>query len=476
LPAASVYSDELLRARLWAHGAISAQELVCPTRLASAPGDGLVNPDDLDSFCGRMFEHLSDNPRTFKTLSSPSVLSVEAHPAVFELDMGVGMKWFSGRGSFKDFKTLEIPIQELIAGHDPPGRNFDFHDGSQSRFEPNLRIGAGCEAADFFKARTETEIALVRDLGLDELEILSTGVRSWRGGTFVFEEASFSFRHGPVAVWFGRERTNWRLWASPGLLFSGYALPSDGFGLDIDGGKISFRSESISLRSQSVSKRLSAHQLRFAPLDWLLISTAEAVVYEGDFLLSYANPFTIYYAVQHNERESDNILWHSEIALRVVDGVVLSAEVLVDDYQYDRTGQDDLAVSSGIWLQAGDVDISGRYVHTSPQVYTHTDPELDFFSGNDPLGFLFSPDSDFLSANTTFHFHSCLYAWTEMFYLRRGSFDGSPSLEGGGLEVGVRMFDIGRFDFSLSGIHMNLSRDHYTAVFGELALELPGVF
>ena len=466
-------TEHELSAELWAGGFISAGEFIS----GRARFDSVLHsrmdpiPPELESF-----RHIKDEARPFRTLDTPSLLKLEARDAGFEFDCGVGYNWFSGRGSLEDFATLEVPIEELIAGDDGTGRHFDFYREEEARFEPNARIGVVGRVGSFFWAATETKLSLVESLGSDEHEVLSAGIKSWRGGTFTFEKALASVEHGPLAVWFGRDRLAWRLWPGRGLLFSGFALPSDGFGLDIRAGSFGFSCANIDLTAYGVSKKASAHQLRFAPMDWLLISTAEAVVYHGDFLLSYVNPFTVYYAVQHNEQESDNILWHSEIVARVMPGAVIATEILVDDYQYDKTGPNKVAFSPEIWLQKGRLEFSGRYVHAAPEVYMHTCPELSFSRGDEPLGFPMSPDSDFLSAKMTFHVQSWLYTWAEMIYLRRSADDETPRLEGGGVEIGTRMFRAGIFDFQLSGIVMKLGQHDYSAVYGELAVEFPGAF
>ena len=81
---------------------------------------------------------------------------------------------------------------------------------------------------------------------------------------------------------------------------------------------------------------MAGHRLEIRLPARIYAGISETVLYTGrDLDWAYLVPFGAFYANQYNEKEDDNILWSADLRVPVTRGLVLSGELLMDDFQYE---------------------------------------------------------------------------------------------------------------------------------------------
>jgi hypothetical protein len=243
-----------------------------------------------------------------------------------------------------------------------------------------------------------------------------------------FHGLSGEFERGLVAAsgrwWelrFGREYMQWGGDVEEGLILSRTAGSLDHIGGRVALGRFALSAFHAALGEdfeRFLAKRyLAGHRLSAALPRGVYAGVSETVLYGSSGpKWMYFMPLSIYYANQANERtNSDNILYAFDLKAPLWRGIVLSGELLVDDFQYERdddAGPDRIAFTIGIDGQfvadGRDYGFSGRYTYVDIFTYEHGAQGLplpweavtDYVTGdgrypwNSLIGSSLGPDAD----------------------------------------------------------------------------------
>jgi len=243
-------------------------------------------------------------------------------------------------------------------------------------------------------------------------------VRSWRGLTSEYERGYVAFSGTRWRFQLGRDYVQWGPHGPAGLLVSSSARSIDHLAFDLSMGRFTLRTFQASL-DPYVPRKLAGHRLEVRLPAGIKAGVSETVLYAGrDLDWAYLMPFGAFYANQYNEKEDDNILWSLDLKVPVTRGLILSGELLIDDFQYesDPPAPDKLGWTvraDGLVMPFGhDLEMSASYTRIDLYTYSHKDSLLttyvtgggdkiaDTFIG-DPLG----PDADrwMLRVSTPLH-------------------------------------------------------------------------
>ena len=156
---------------------------------------------------------------------------------------------------------------------------------------------------------------------------------------------------------------------------------------------------------------ISGHRLDYQFNDRVEIGVAEWVLYGGDVQTlewKYANPITLYYALQYNAKADDNVMFAFDAAIRPMDGVRLYGEWVIDDIQYVPGANDPHAVA---WLLGATwypqhlgrhLGIHSEYARVNRWAYTHLVPDNQFTHFGYAIGHPISTDSDAVRFSATY--------------------------------------------------------------------------
>lgn len=208
--------------------------------------------------------------------------------------------------------------------------------------------------------------------------------RSFRGLTGEFERGLVAANGDWWELRLGREYMQWGQGTREGLILSPTAGSLDHLGGRIAIGRFALSAFQASLGTYApypyVSRYLAGHRLTVALPRGIFIGIGETVLYcANGFEWMYIMPLSIFYVNQANERtNSDNALFSLDLKARILRGLVLSGELLIDDIQYEReedAGPDRIAFTiggDGQFVAGGrEFGLSGRYTYVDIYTYEH---------------------------------------------------------------------------------------------------------
>ena len=267
----------------------------------------------------------------------------------------------------------------------------------------------------------------------DEEEGYYTRVKSWRGLTSEYERGYIAFAGKRWRLQLGRDYIQWGPGGPGGLLMSSSAHSHDHLAFDISMGRFTVRSFQALLDSYT-PRRLAGHRLEIRLPARISAGISETVLYTNrEFDWAYLIPFGAFYANQYNEKGDDNILWSVDLKVPVTKGLILSGDLLIDDFQYES---DPPAPNKLGWtLRADalvmpwghDVEMKVSYTRIDIYTYSHKDSLLTaYVTGNGDktvntmIGDQLGPDADrwFLRISTPVHPRALLSL--EGAWIRRG--------------------------------------------------------
>lgn len=252
--------------------------------------------------------------------------------------------------------------------------------------------------------------------------------KQWRGFSGYSEQAYINLRMGPVSLQFGRD---WQVWGSgqrAHLLFSDNSQPFDMGRLKLNLGNFTFTAVSAQLNSITVSdtntvsgavnsserqRFFTSHRIDWRVSDKLQLGVSEAVLYGGEnrtFELYYLNPFIFYHSEQQNRDIEGNTLVGADFLYFPGKGWEVYAEVLMDDWQFDKKEVTDLEPPEVGWIagcrKCGPFGLAGAVVNleysgVTNRTYNTLQPEQKFMHQNKPIGHLMGSDFDSWSIGMT---------------------------------------------------------------------------
>jgi len=242
----------------------------------------------------------------------------------------------------------------------------------------------------------------------------------WRGLAVFTEQAYVRWKYKAFDFVFGRDFTKWGPGKTGQLLISDVARPMDQLGFRLRYGPLRFsylaaRLEPYSLPDTlSVSglpvqakRYLSAHRLDFSIKDKCYIGLSEILLYGGineGAELQYLNPFLYYHAELLNRGGSDgNGILGVDIAFYPARNWQIYGELIVDDIQVERTGNQDLepaeyAFLAGVYntqlLGQDGLKFGVEYVRVANRTYNSPHLWEKYLHRNDPIGHQLGNDFD----------------------------------------------------------------------------------
>jgi len=268
---------------------------------------------------------------------------------------------------------------------------------------------------------------------------VSPTLTTWRGGEFLTDWSYFRFQLPWFSLSLGRSEKWWGTGRFGTLLLSDNAQTFDAMDLRYSYRWLDFRSFAGILSADS-GRYFSGHRLGVSLPHKVDLGASEVVVYQSRHPVpAYLNPLLPYYAVQHNERGDDNILWALDASWRPGGGTKWYGELLMDDviYQQGETpAPQKLGFLGGLhWsdpLRLPDTDFKAEYAGIEKWVYTHRRSGNRYVGADTTqvLGHWLGTDGEALDLRLEHRFHPRLNLGLGFSQTRHG--------EG---EVGIPWFD-----------------------------------
>lgn len=248
---------------------------------------------------------------------------------------------------------------------------------------------------------------------------LSSRVRTWRGMSASSERAYVKLERPSYSIVMGRRGAAWGRSRWGRLMLSGTAPTFDQLHARYEVGALSFEAMHAFLEYEELGTEtdlgdaeslfLAAHRMVVRGR-WGSVGLGEAVVYSSALPDPvYVNPLMPYYMAQHNERSDDNVLWQLDGVYHVRPGLTVYGELLVDDFQYDRSTEhpDKYGLTlGGAWygaVRGVDAEMTAEYTNVRNWTYTHKHTEHRFAQDGLPIGFDLGTDADRFRAEFVFH-------------------------------------------------------------------------
>ena len=259
---------------------------------------------------------------------------------------------------------------------------------------------------------------------------------------------------------FGREYWRWGLSPNDAMLMSGHSPPFDGLRLQYRARNWSYAFHATVLDRMYVSSQdyaggsgpegladryLVAHRFDWRPRHNLEVAASEVLLFGGferPWQWNYLNPILPYYWEQLNDNSDDNPLWNFELSWRIVDGLQVYGEWLIDDFQIDFESEpQQIGVLLGsVWIPRaldGRLTLNAEYQRINTFVYGQGRPWNRYFHHRDVNGHVvgigsnLGTDADRITISPLYHLNSVVDLTAHCDYIRRGENDISDPQESG---------------------------------------------
>ncbi|NOQ21452.1 MAG: hypothetical protein GQ565_02220 [Candidatus Aegiribacteria sp.] len=144
---------------------------------------------------------------------------------------------------------------------------------------------------------------------------------------------------------------------------------------------------------------LTAHRLDISPRENLRIGLCESILFKSEGLdFAYMNPVIPWYPVQWNERVDDNAFFSFDVSWKPFKGIETYGELLIDDIQYENTGNrpNKLGWTAGLSAYINSLDLGTviEYTRIDRYVYGQRRPCNYYLHHGDIIGSGLGPDAD----------------------------------------------------------------------------------
>ncbi len=202
-----------------------------------------------------------------------------------------------------------------------------------------------------------------------------------------------------VSLGFGRMPQRWGPGRFTQLLISGNSPPLDMLKVQFSLFSIlNFTGFTSTIDSDS-GTYLTAHRLDITPASNLRIGLSESILYKSDGLdFAYMNPVIPWYPVQWNERVDDNAFMSLDVAWKPFIGLEAYCELLIDDIQYENTGDrpNKLGWTTGLsaYIDAMNLGTVIEYTRIDRYVYSQRKSCNYYLHHGEIIGSELGPDAD----------------------------------------------------------------------------------
>jgi hypothetical protein len=148
-------------------------------------------------------------------------------------------------------------------------------------------------------------------------------------------------------------------------------------------------------------KYLALHHVSITLGDEVEFGFTDMTVFSRRFDLAYLNPFSFLKSVEHSLNDRDNGLLGAHMRWRIVPGVELRGQGLMDDVMFSRVGTgwwgNKFAWQLGAFWAAPfgcrDLDLAAEYTHVEPFTYSHYNTQNAFTTSGQIIGSAIGPNS-----------------------------------------------------------------------------------
>ena len=229
---------------------------------------------------------------------------------------------------------------------------------------------------------------------------------------YMVATGSVGFRSTFFEVRFGRDNIR-QGYGFNSLSLSNYGPPLEQLQIRTTFGRIQYVNIFASLATQRrfnrdsiVPKKYAAmHRLEVNATDRLQFSIYESVIFASDSLdgrkgfdIAYMNPLIFYRAVEADRGSPDNVLLGGAVAYRPIDGLLVYADLLLDELRVSRIGEKWWANKWAGQIGLSAVPVSGllvgvEYTRLRPYLYGHNEPLNAYVHYQDFLGHPAGPNA-----------------------------------------------------------------------------------
>ncbi len=263
------------------------------------------------------------------------------------------------------------------------------------------------------------------------------------------EQAATVVRWKRLTAAFGREYWRWGPSPHDAMLVSGNSPPFDGLRLRYRAHNWSYSFHATVLDRMLVFRHdyvggdgtegladryLVAHRLNWRPRHNLEVAASEVMLFGGfdrRWQWNYLNPLLPYYWEQLNNDTNDNPLWNFELTWRVLEGLQIYGEWMIDDFQIDFESEPQqigllLGVTSAPSQLDGLLTMNAEYQRINTFVYGQGQPWNRYFHHRDMsgnvigIGSNLGTDADRITIIPKFRAHAFVDLIARFDYLRRG--------------------------------------------------------
>ncbi|MEN8209498.1 MAG: capsule assembly Wzi family protein [Candidatus Fermentibacteria bacterium] len=202
-----------------------------------------------------------------------------------------------------------------------------------------------------------------------------------------------------VSLGFGRIPQRWGPGRYTQLLISDNSPPLDMLNVQFNlWNTLHFTGLTSTINSDS-GTYLTAHRLDISPRDNLRIGISESILYKAEGLdFAYMNPLIPWYPVQWNERVDDNAFFSFDVSWKPFRGIETYAELLIDDIQYENTGDrpDKLGWTTGLSAYSRPLELGTviEYTRIDRYVYGQRRQCNFYLHHGEIIGSGLGPDAD----------------------------------------------------------------------------------
>ena len=314
-------------------------------------------------------------------------------------------------------------------------------------FHKTQNLNYSIISLDFKKKFEKISISLMPIIISENINEIAFGSKYSRNGIYSRLEKSFiKTEFGSSEIKLGRGYQKKKIYPHHSIFDSGLSPSRDEINFKTEFRKIDFEFSLGKLDNEKDSlghlilRNFASHKLTWEISNNFIFEAGEMVIYSGlnrhiDF--SYANPFIPYFlnGVESERKDLINDNDNSIIYFFVkksFENINTYYEFIIDDFQIDNTGrQNALGYKIGfhniqnnyfVWLL--------EYVEINKWTYLHHGIKTSWENRGIPIGFLYGPDSKYLSAKGIYKINN-LIVNCQFNFLRKGNNNfNSPWLNG----------------------------------------------
>ncbi|MBT4398776.1 MAG: hypothetical protein HOD37_04780 [Bacteroidetes bacterium] len=255
----------------------------------------------------------------------------------------------------------------------------------------------------------------------------------WRGFTGYQDQLFIQFKSQYAKVLLGREYIKWGYGHTGNLFISDNSRPFDMIKVIINSSLFRLEYFTAQLDQMYGSERyLSATRISFIPRKNIFLGLGQSALYGGtdksvDFTLS--NPLSFYSFSQDNDSKNMNGMLYADIMIRIIPGINVYGELLIDDFQVDSEEKSDLEPNEIAFILGvegvqviGFLDVWMEFAQVRNRTYNVPEgrPFEKFLHRGKPIAHHLGTDFQLLATKVETWFKPTLKGYVDISFSRKG--------------------------------------------------------